>query len=122
MEELLHHFAHYIALGIEVVAIALITGGAIEAVVGILRVLARAGTTNQDRRHVWLMFARWLVAGLTFQLAADLVNSSFDPTWDELGRLAIIAAIRTFLSFFLDRELADTRDLQRQSRDASGSP
>jgi uncharacterized membrane protein len=119
VEELLHHFAHYIALGIEVVAIALITGGAIEAVVGILRVLARAGTTNQDRRHVWLMFARWIVAGLTFQLAADLVNTSFEPTWDELARLAIIAVIRTFLSFFLDRELADTRALQHPAEQAS---
>ena len=117
---MLQHFAHYVALGIEVIAIVIIAGGAIEAVVGILRVLARAGTTNQDRRHVWLMFARWLVAGLTFQLAADLVNSSFDPTWDELGRLATIAVIRTFLSFFLDRELADTRVLQHPGEQEGG--
>jgi uncharacterized membrane protein len=120
MEEMLQHLAHYIALGIEVIAIVIIAGGAIEAVVGILRVLVRAGATNQDRRHVWLMFARWLVAGLTFQLAADLINTSFEPTWDELARLAIIAVIRTFLSFFLDRELADTRALQHPGEQASG--
>ena len=119
MEDLLHLYAHYVALGIEVIAITVIAWGALEAVIQILRVMSRAGTTNQDRRHVWLMFARWLVAGLTFQLAADLVNTSFEPTWDELGRLGVIAVIRTFLSFFLDRELADTRDLQRQSREAS---
>ena len=117
---MLHHFAHYVALGIEVIAIVLIAGGVVEAIVGILRVFGRAGTTNQDRRHVWLMFARWLVAGLTFQLAADLVNTSFEPTWDELGRLAIIAVIRTFLSFFLDREMADTRALQHPGEQASG--
>ncbi len=116
---MLQHIAHYVALGIEVIAIVIIAGGAIEAVVGILRVLLRAGATNQDRRHVWLMFARWLVAGLTFQLAADLINTSFEPTWDELARLAIIAVIRTFLSFFLDRELADTRALQHPGEQAS---
>jgi uncharacterized membrane protein len=121
VEEALHQFAHYIALGIEVIAIAVISWGTLEAVIGILRVAFRDGTTNQDRRHVWLAFARWLVAGLTFQLAADLVNTSFEPTWDELGRLAIIALIRTFLSLFLDRELADTRDVQSQSRQAGGS-
>lgn len=120
MEPLLHQFAHYVALGIETIAIVIIAWGAIEALIGILRVVSRAGTTNQDRRHVWLMLARWLVAALTFQLAADLVNTSFDPTWDELARLGIIAVIRTFLSFFLDRELADTRDLQRQSKEANG--
>jgi uncharacterized membrane protein len=47
-------------------------------------------------------------------MAADVVNTSFEPTWDELGRLATIAAIRTFLSFFLDREVEDTRDLQHR--------
>jgi uncharacterized membrane protein len=120
MEEMLQHIALYIAFGLEVVAITLIAGGAIEAVVGILRVLFRAGATNQDRRQVWLMFARWLVAGLTFQLAADLVNSSFEPTWDELGRLAITAVIRTFLSFFLDREIAGTRALQHPGGQAGG--
>jgi uncharacterized membrane protein len=116
VEELLHRIAHQISLGIEVIAIAVITWGAIEAVIGILSTIVRPSTTNQDRRHVWLMFARWLVAGLTFQLAADLVNTSFEPTWDELGRLAVVAAIRTFLSFFLDREMADTRELQEASR------
>jgi uncharacterized membrane protein len=115
MEQLLHTFAHYVALSIEVIAIALITAGAIEALAGIARIAMRPGATNQDRRAVWLMFARWLVAGLTFQMAADVVNTSFEPTWDELGRLATIAVIRTFLSFFLDREVEDTRDLQHRS-------
>jgi uncharacterized membrane protein len=112
MEDILHIFAHYVSLGIEAIAITVIAFGALEAVVGIIGVLVRPRVTNQDRRHVWLMFARWLVAGLTFQLAADLINTSFEPSWDELGRLAIIAVIRTFLSFFLDRELADARGLQ----------
>ena len=114
MEQLLHTVAHYVALGIEVIAIALITAGAIEALAGIARTALRTGVTNQDRRAVWLTFARWLVAGLTFQMAADVVNTSFEPTWDELGRLATIAAIRTFLSFFLDREVEDTRSLQHR--------
>jgi len=115
VEALLHSVAHYVALGIEAIAIAVIAVGAVEAVFGIARVTLKSAATNQDRRSVWLNFARWLVAGLTFQLAADVVNTSFEPTWDELGRLAVIAAIRTFLSFFLDREVNDTRRLQRAS-------
>ncbi len=91
---MLHQFAHYVALSIEVIAIATIAWGALEAVIGIAAVMSRTGATNQDRRHVWLVFARWLV---------------------------VIAVIRTFLSFFLDRELADTRDLQRLSREPSRS-
>lgn len=111
---MLHTIAHFVALCIEVIAIAMIAAGAIEALAGIARVAMRPGATNQDRRAIWLTFARWLVAGLTFQMAADVVNTSFEPTWDELGRLATIAAIRTFLSVFLDREVEDTRSLQHR--------
>lgn len=122
MEALLHVIGHYIALGIEAIAMAVIAIGAIEAVFGIVRVALRSDVTNQDRRAVWLMFARWLVAALTFQLAADIVNTSLAPTWDELGHLACIAAIRTFLSFFLDREVDDTRSLQRRRGGAPENP
>jgi uncharacterized membrane protein len=121
MEVLLHNIARDVALGVEAIAITMIAAGSVEALVAIVRVVARTGATNQDRRAVWLMFARWLVAGLTFQLAADIVGTSFEPNWDELGRLASIAAIRTFLSFFLDHELDDTRNLQRHV-EAAKSP
>jgi uncharacterized membrane protein len=119
MEALLHEMAHYIALGIEAIAIAIIAIGAIEAVIGIGRVLLNPATTNDDRRSIWLNFARWLVAGLTFQLAADVVNTSFSPSWDELGHLAAIAVIRTFLSFFLDREVEETRHRQHRGTNPS---
>lgn len=101
MDITLHEIAHYVSNAIELVAITVISIGVIEAVIGMVRV----GIHTQDRRLVWLNFARWLVAGLTFQLAADVVNTSFDPTWDEIGHLGAIAVIRTFLSFFLDREM-----------------
>jgi uncharacterized membrane protein len=119
MESMLHEIAHYVALAIEAIAIAIIAFGALEAVFGIVRVGMRSGTTNDDRRAVWLTFARWLVAALTFQLAADLVNTSFAPTWDEVGHLAAIAAIRTFLSYFLDREVEDTRVRQHPGHENS---
>jgi uncharacterized membrane protein len=111
MEALLHEIAHYVALVVEAIAILIIAIGSIEALVNIFRALSRA--SGIQKRAVWLEFAGWLVAALTFQLAADIVNTSFSPTWDEVGRLAAVAAIRTFLSYFLDREVEYTRKLQR---------
>ena len=112
MEDLLQEIAYYVELMLEAFAIAVIAAGALEAAVGIVRVAIHPGIPNSERRAVWLKFARWLVAGLTFQLAADIVGTSIAPTWDELTRLGLIAVIRTFLSFFLDRELDATRELQ----------
>jgi len=123
MEERLHAIAHFVALWIEAIAIVIIAVGVIEALIGIIRyALHPSAESGQERRRVWLDFARWLVAGLTFQMAADIVNTSFEPTWDELGRLGTIAVIRTFLSFFLDREVNDTRALQRLRESEKKTP
>jgi uncharacterized membrane protein len=118
MEALLHDIARYVALGVEAIAILIIVIGSIEAVVNIVRLLAASEPTSMQKRAVWLEFARWLVAALTFQLAADIVNTSFSPTWDEVGRLAAVAAIRTFLSYFLDHEVENTRRQQHVERAA----
>ena len=112
MEAFLYGIGHSVALAVEAIAIALVAVGTVEAVAGVVRILRAPRVTGVERRTVWLDFAGWLVAALTFQLAADIVSTSFSPSWDEVGRLGAIAAIRTFLSYFLDREVESTRRLQ----------
>ena len=105
MEQVLHLAAHYLALALEALALLVIAIGAAEAAVGIFRVMLGRRASDAERRAVWLGFARWLVAGLTFQLAADIAHTAIAPSWDDIGRVAAIAAIRTFLTFFLDRDI-----------------
>jgi uncharacterized membrane protein len=64
---------------------------------------------------VWLSYARWLVAALTFQLAADIIETSIAPTWDDVERLAVIAVVRTLLNYFLEKDVEDIRDRQRET-------
>jgi uncharacterized membrane protein len=112
MEAALHNIGHVLALVIEAIALFLIAMGTAEALINMVRLLPTATLTGQRRRSVWLDFAQWLIAALTFQLAADLIGTSFAPTWNEIGHLAAIAGIRTFLSYFLDKEIENTRLLQ----------
>ena len=73
--------------------------------------------------RIWQRYARWLVAALTFQLAADVIESALTPSWDDIGRLAAIAVIRTFLNFFLERDLTENEEKEeaiRQSSNARG--
>jgi uncharacterized membrane protein len=48
---------------------------------------------------------RFLALGLEFQLASDLLRTAVAPTFEEIGKLAAVAAIRTALNFFLSREI-----------------
>jgi uncharacterized membrane protein len=58
---------------------------------------------------VRLDLGRFLTLGLEFQLAADLLRTAVAPSFEEIGKLAAVATIRTTLNFFLDREIRQER-------------
>ncbi|MER9401485.1 DUF1622 domain-containing protein [Mesorhizobium sp. M0615] len=100
---------------IDLLALAMILAGTIEAFVNGVRVMLSHPEGHYAIRSVWMRHARWLIAGLTFQLAADIIETSIAPSWDDVGRLGAIAVIRTFLNFFLERDQREARDLQRET-------
>jgi uncharacterized membrane protein len=51
-------------------------------------------------------FGTWLALALEFQLAADILATTITPSTEALVQLGAIAAIRTFLNYFLQKELA----------------
>ncbi|UIE38564.1 DUF1622 domain-containing protein [Leptodesmis sichuanensis] len=57
--------------------------------------------------NIRLNFGRWLSVALEFQLGADIANTTVAPSFEALGKLGLIAVIRTFLNYFLTRELAE---------------
>jgi uncharacterized membrane protein len=63
-------------------------------------------------------FSGYLVMALEFELASDILGTLISPSWDQLGRLAVIAAIRTFLSYFLQREIRTEKDRAVESPQA----
>ena len=69
---------------------------------------------SHARRAAWLNYSRWLVAALTFQLAADIIESSITTSWNTVGRLAAVAVIRSFLNYFLERDMNELREAQRE--------
>jgi uncharacterized membrane protein len=113
VESLVLDATRQIALAINVIAVLVVLGGVVEALGGLLRAMINRTATLVAKRALWLDFARWLIAGLTFQVAADIVETAIAPSWDDLGKFAAIAAIRTFLSYFLDRDLDAISERQR---------
>jgi len=97
---------------IDLMALVIIVFGTFDAFIrgGYVLLTQQAG---HERRDVWLRYARWLVAGLTFQLAADIIETSITPSWEEIAKVGAVAVIRTFLNFFLERDLNEVRERQR---------
>jgi uncharacterized membrane protein len=120
MEAWLHVVTKHAVVLIDWMALTLIAIGTVEAFVNGLRAMLAQPGTGHASRAVWLRYARWLVAGLTFQLAADILESAIAPSWQDIGRLAAIAAIRTFLNYFLERDLEEVS--RRESDSARKMP
>jgi uncharacterized membrane protein len=115
MEEWLVFVSEQAIVLIDAIALVVIVAGTVQALVAGLRLML-SSPTGHLRRDVWLRYARWLVAGLTFQLAADIVETSITTSWEAIARVAAIAVIRTFLNYFLERDLAELRERQHEAQ------
>jgi len=100
---------------IDAIAFVWIVVGVVYLIVGALRALL-SGASSQDKRVVWLGFAKVLVAALSLQLAADIIESSISMSWEAIGRLGAVAVIRTFLDYFLSRDVEEVRERQERRR------
>jgi len=103
---------------IDAIALVLIAMATVVVFVRVMRLAPRGHLTNVERRDLCLGYGRWLVAGLTMQLSADIIELSIYAKWDAIGQLAAVAVIRTFLNYFLERDIADVRERQRATRPA----
>jgi uncharacterized membrane protein len=103
---------------VHAMALVIIAIGTLQAFLRSVRVIFSPSPAGTQFRNAYLQYARCLVGGLTFQLAADIIESAIAPTWDEIGRLGAIAVIRTFLNFFLERDLAEIEHRESASRSA----
>jgi uncharacterized membrane protein len=79
--------------------------GAVLAAGFVVGAVRRRG--HGDFVRVRLGLGRYLALGLEFQLAADLLKTAVAPTFEQIGQLAAIAAIRTALNYFLRREIEE---------------
>ncbi len=113
-------WAHFAARGIEAFGIGIIVLGAIAATVAFVWDLrAGFGTAYRSyREHL----GHAILLGLEFLVAADIIGTvAVEPSFENLGVLAIIVAIRTFLSFALELEITgrwpwQQREAQRTAR------
>ena len=112
MEELLVSVSKGCILVIDAMALLIVVVGTVQAFVSGMWDMLTGHHAGIERRYVWLRYARWLIAGLTFQLAADIIETSVTPSWDDVARLGVIALIRTFLNYFLERDLGEVRERQ----------
>jgi uncharacterized membrane protein len=110
-ELMLEQIVHVVALIMELTAVLCIVAGFMESVILILQRRQKLITPLFTRLR--FKFGGWLVLALEFQLAADIINTAVAPTYEHLIQLGAIAVIRTFLNYFLSKELHDLNEAEK---------
>jgi uncharacterized membrane protein len=124
VRSLIMELVRWLQAGTELLSVALIGIGVLLTTYCFIRLLlAGRRKTHRERRLAYqsarLILSRFLAMALEFQLAADLLGTTVAPSWDQLGRLGAIAVIRTFLNFFLAREITDEEKAELETKEAA---
>ena len=100
---------NYIAISIAIAAVSIICWGVLLGLIEFIKLeIQRTLRINicHQREMLRHHLGSYLLLGLEFLIAADIVHTIFKPTLDEVAVLGSIVVIRTILNFFLNREIA----------------
>ncbi len=116
-EEVVRQVTLYLATGVEGASGIIVGIAVLEALWRSLGLFfLRQGTPESLKEAIRLRLGRWLSVVLEFLLAADILRTAIAPNWNDIGKLAAIAGIRTALNYFLQREV---REAERARADSS---
>lgn len=106
---LLIYIVNIISTIIGIAAILIITWGAIIVFLNVIKLEIsrfRGRKPYYERTVLRHRFGSYLLLGLEFLIAADIILTITHPSLEEITILASIVGIRTVISYFLDKEMA----------------
>jgi uncharacterized membrane protein len=93
------------------------------AVIAIYQLLMQEVRIRKLSYHrIRLVFTTRLLIGLEFFVAADLLRTILQPTFQDLAVLGALVAIRTVVAYFLGREVQSSRKIERFESGALRGP
>lgn len=118
-EKILLESALFIKIIIEVVALIIILIAIIKAIRSMFFSVNKINGRRMNPKDTLLLvrieLGTALSLALEFLLAADIAATAVAPSWEKLGQLAIISAIRTFLNYFLQKEIHELEHMRQSN-------
>lgn len=108
VEQTISNLVLWLRLAVEATGALIIGAGIVVAAYVFLRSFRSSRLQSYNR--IRLTLSRFLALALEFQLGADILSTAIAPSWDQIGKLAAIAFIRTALNYFLAREMREEQE------------
>jgi uncharacterized membrane protein len=104
MEVIAKQIAHHLSVIVEIIGAIVIGIGLLKFLVGYIPSLTKNNQSDSNTA-LRIQLGSSLTLALELLLAADILLTAVGPSWDDIGKLAAIATIRTALNYFLEKEL-----------------
>lgn len=108
MHEALATVVAYVVPAIQAIGVAVVIWGVLESAARVLQrewQMLRGQPAGWSFGDIRIAIGRKTVLGLEFFVASDVIQTVVIPTWESLGILAGIVAIRTVIVYFLEYEM-----------------
>lgn len=99
--------SNFLGTMVGTIGVFIICVGCLRGIASFLRKLSDKNILLADIR---IELGHYLALGLEFLIAKDIIETIVGPTWDDLGKLAVIIALRTVLTYFLAHEVKEVRE------------
>jgi uncharacterized membrane protein len=109
-------YLHHASFGIGVLGVLVIVFGVACGLVRFVRAefrAARGANADEDRKHLRHLLGYYLLLGLEFLIAADIIDTLMKPSVQDLVVLGAIVLIRTVISYSLNAELKSEHQTKR---------
>jgi uncharacterized membrane protein len=104
MEEIAKNITIYISHALEIVSASVIAAALLKLIVRYFQSFLRP-KNGLPAIQARVTFGSAVAVSLELLLGADVLATAVAPSWDDIGKLAAIAILRTALNYFLEREL-----------------
>lgn len=106
MIELFHNMISWITFCLNIIGSMIVLWGIFTAIIAfLLKELFNRQAVIEMNETIRLKLGSYLVLALEFFIASDIIKTVVTPTWEGIGILGAIVAVRTVLSYFLTKEL-----------------
>lgn len=99
----------WVEAGIDLVAIAVMLIGVLRFVAGFLRAEAAGPARIGGIDTARIELGRYILAGLELFIVSDIIETALSLQLSDLVFLALLVAIRSAISYFLEREVSGIR-------------
>lgn len=102
MEEIAKQVTITVSRAVEILAAVIIGIAVIKTLINYFTLLKSSKISKEEIR---VQFGSSVAVSLELLLGADVLATAVAPSWDDIGKLAAIAVLRTALNYFLEKEL-----------------